>query len=283
MIVIAGSYVSIGALAHGLGFSLPWVVLSTILIWAAPAQVILISALGAGAPPLEAGLAVGLSAVRLLPMVVALLPVLKSRTTRLSHLVLPAHFTAVSMWIETLRLAPGRPREHRIAFANGPDTIVAAMLFLTPMSFLTSALRNARLLSDQAAFVIGVVMGPLLAYGLLSWLGDGMQTYRILFWVALVPAVLSIVVLARVKDQPGVPHQRESLFQTWGTLSLDFKRYLLTSAVFSLAYFSFSFLLLRAHSLGSRRAHGCISATPRRSSRRARSPAGSSWPWRDTS
>jgi MFS family permease len=96
----------------------------------------------------------------------------------------------------------------------------------------------------------GAVLGPLLAYGLLSWLGDGMQTYRILFWVALVPAVLSIVVLARVKDQPGVPHQRESLFQTWGTLSLDFKRYLLTSAVFSLAYFSFSFLLLRAHSLG---------------------------------
>jgi predicted branched-subunit amino acid permease len=187
VIVIAGSYVSIGALAHGLGFSLPWVVLSSVLIWAAPAQVILISALGAGAPPLEAGLAVGLSAVRLLPMVVALLPVLKSRKTRLSDLILPAHLTAVSMWIETLRLAPGRPREHRIAFANGlgaglvvaavvacvvghylaevlPDTIVAAMLFLTPMSFLTSALRNARLLSDQAAFVIGVVMGPLLAY-----------------------------------------------------------------------------------------------------------------------
>jgi predicted branched-subunit amino acid permease len=187
LLVIAGSYVSIGALAHGLGFSLPWVVLSSVLIWAAPAQVILISALGAGAPPLEAGLAVGLSGVRLLPMVVALLPILKSRKTRLAELILPAHFTAVSMWIETLRLAPGRPREHRVAFANGlgtglvvaavvaniagfylaevlPDTIVAAMLFLTPMSFLTSALRNARLLSDQAAFVIGVVMGPLLAY-----------------------------------------------------------------------------------------------------------------------
>jgi predicted branched-subunit amino acid permease len=187
LIVLTGSYVSIGALAHGLGFSLPWVVLSTVLIWAAPAQVILISSLGAGAPPLEAGLAVGLSAVRLLPMVVALLPVLKSRTTRLVDMLLPAHLTAVSMWIETLRLAPGRPREHRVAFANGlgaglvvaavvasivgyhlaevlPDVIVAAMLFLTPMSFLTSALRNARLLSDQAAFVIGVVMGPLLAY-----------------------------------------------------------------------------------------------------------------------
>jgi predicted branched-subunit amino acid permease len=77
LLVLSGTYVSIGALAHGLGFSLLWVVLSTVLIWAAPAQVILVSALGAGASPLEAGLAVGLSAVRLLPMVIALLPVLK--------------------------------------------------------------------------------------------------------------------------------------------------------------------------------------------------------------
>ena len=180
-------YVSIGALPHAIGFPLLWVVLSTVLIWAAPAQVILITTLGAGAPPLEAAVAVGLSSIRLLPMVVALLPVLQSRKTRSAELILPAHFTAVSMWIETLRLAPRLPREHRIAFANGlvaslvaaavvstiagyylagvlPNTLVAAMLFLTPMSFLTSAFRNARLLSDHAAFVIGVVMGPLLAY-----------------------------------------------------------------------------------------------------------------------
>ena len=198
LLVVTGTYISIGGLAHGFDFALLWVVLSTVLIWAAPAQVILITTLGAGAPPLEAAVAVGLSSIRLLPMVVALLPVLQSRKTRAAELILPAHFTAVSMWIETLRLAPGLPREHRIAFANGlgaglviaavistiagyylagvlPNTLVAAMLFLTPMSFLTSAFRNARLLSDHAAFVIGVVMGPLLAYekvGLdLLWIG----------------------------------------------------------------------------------------------------------------
>jgi len=96
----------------------------------------------------------------------------------------------------------------------------------------------------------GAVLGPLVAYGLLSWLGEGLATYQILFWVALVPALLSIVVLAWVRDQPGVPHQRENMFETWGTLSPAFKRYLITSAIFSLAYFSFSFLLLRAHSVG---------------------------------
>jgi MFS family permease len=62
--------------------------------------------------------------------------------------------------------------------------------------------------------------------------------------------VLSIVVLSLIKDQPGVQHQRENMFDTWRTLSPEFKRYLVTAGIFSLAYFSFSFLLLRAHSVG---------------------------------
>lgn len=96
----------------------------------------------------------------------------------------------------------------------------------------------------------GAVVGPLIAYGLLSWLGEKAETFRLLFWVALVPAVLSVVVLALVKEQPGTPHPRESLFGTWATLSPGFKRYLVTAGIFSLAYFSFSFLLLRAYSVG---------------------------------
>lgn len=96
----------------------------------------------------------------------------------------------------------------------------------------------------------GAVLGPLAAYGLLSWLGDVPSTYRILFGVALVPAVLGVLVLGFIEDKPGVPHQRENMFETWQTLSPEFKRYLVPAAIFSLAYFSFSFLLLRAHSVG---------------------------------
>jgi predicted branched-subunit amino acid permease len=187
LIVIVGSYISIGALAHDLGFSMAWTVVSTLLIWAAPAQVIVISALGAGKAPIEAGIAVALTGIRLLPMVVVLLPVLRAARTRGYALILSAHFTTVSFWIESLRLAPTLPRENRIAFANGigaglvaaasvatvagyylasvlPHAIVAAMLFLTPVSFLTSTIRGARLLSDKAACVVGVAMAPLLAW-----------------------------------------------------------------------------------------------------------------------
>lgn len=200
LIVLVGSYISIGALAHDLGFSMSWTVVSTLFVWAAPAQVILFTALGAGTAPLEAGIAVTLSGIRLLPMVVVLLPVLRAAKTRAGALILPAHFTSVSFWIESLRLAPALPRENRIAFANGlgaglvaaaivatvtgfylagvlPKALVAAMLFLTPISFLTATIRSARLLSDRAAFVIGVVMAPLLA-----WAQVGLD----LLWTGLV-------------------------------------------------------------------------------------------------
>jgi len=96
----------------------------------------------------------------------------------------------------------------------------------------------------------GAVLGPLAAYGLLAWLGEGIRTYQILFAIALVPALLAVVVLSRIKDQPAMPHQRANMFETWHMLNPQFKRYLATSAIFSLAYFSFSFLLLRAHSVG---------------------------------
>jgi predicted branched-subunit amino acid permease len=68
--VLFGTYIGVGALAYDLNFSLLWVSASTLLVWAAPAQVILISTLGGGAQLIEVAIAVGLSGVRLLPMVV---------------------------------------------------------------------------------------------------------------------------------------------------------------------------------------------------------------------
>jgi MFS family permease len=96
----------------------------------------------------------------------------------------------------------------------------------------------------------GAVLGPLGAYGLLAWLGDGASTYRILFWVAVVPAVLSVIVLGMIADQPAAARRRENMVETWQTLSPHFKRYLVAAGIFSLAYFSFGFLLLRAQSVG---------------------------------
>jgi predicted branched-subunit amino acid permease len=186
-LVLAGTYVGIGALAHEFGFASWWLALSTVLVWAAPAQVILISTLGAGAALIEVAIAVTLSAIRLFPMVVALLPLLRGEGTRLRHLLLPTHFTAISMWVESLRILPTLPRERRVAFCNGlsvgylgtavafgfvgyylaaglPTLLAGTLLFLTPMSFLISTARNARMMVDRLALVLGLLIGPLLTY-----------------------------------------------------------------------------------------------------------------------
>ena len=96
----------------------------------------------------------------------------------------------------------------------------------------------------------GAVLGPLVAYGLLTWLGESPGTYRVLFWAAFVPAVLNVVLLSMMRDQPGAPHPRESVPRNWAELSPGFKRLLVPTGTFALAYFSLGFLLLHAHNLG---------------------------------
>jgi len=96
----------------------------------------------------------------------------------------------------------------------------------------------------------GAILGPLIAYFLLLLLGQSMSTFHIIFIVAIIAAIASAVVLARMKERAGIPHERENIFKAWKTLSLKFKLYLIPSGIFSLAYFSFGFLLLRSYTLG---------------------------------
>jgi hypothetical protein len=79
------------------------------------------------------------------------------------------------------------PVERRIPFCNGlaagymmsamiatvagyylaarlPVLFTAALLFLTPMSFLVSIARNSNLLVDRLALLLGLVIGPILAF-----------------------------------------------------------------------------------------------------------------------
>jgi predicted branched-subunit amino acid permease len=185
-LVLFGTFVGIGAFAHDSGYTLAWVLASTLLVWAGPAQVILISTAHAGATLLESALAVTLSAIRLLPMVVSVLPMLRTPRTRLHHLALPAHLVAVTVWVESFRLLPRVPRERRIAFVNGlggglvllssaataigyglaaslPPLLAAAILALTPLTFLLSTARNAQRLVDKLALALGLALYPLVS------------------------------------------------------------------------------------------------------------------------
>lgn len=207
-LVLMGTYIGMGALAHDVGLPSLWLAVSTVVVWAAPAQLIMISAIGTGGSLFEVALAVTLSATRLFPMVVALLPLLRVPGTRIWNMLLPTHFTAISMWVESLRLLPNVAREHRIAFCNGlstgymgtavvfgfvgyylaaglPPLLAGVLLFLTPMSFFLSTVNNARMMVDKLALGLGLVLGPLLAY----W-----QVQLDLLWTGIIGGTIAYAV-----------------------------------------------------------------------------------------
>jgi predicted branched-subunit amino acid permease len=185
-LVLFATYLGIGALAHDTHFSLAWALACTLFVWAGPAQIILISTLGSGATVLQAAIAVTVSAIRLFPMVVSVLPMMRTPQTKRRHLILVAHLTAVTLWVECFRFLPRVPRERRIAFIHGlggglvgvsfvattigyglaanlSQLFAAAILMLTPLAFLFSTARNCRELSDVVALILGLALFPLAA------------------------------------------------------------------------------------------------------------------------
>jgi predicted branched-subunit amino acid permease len=210
-LVLFATYLGIGALAHDTHFSLGWVLASTLLIWAGPAQIILISTLGSGATVVQAAVAVTVSAIRLFPMVVSVLPMLRTPQTKRRHLVFATHFIAVTIWVECYRLLPKVPRERRITFVHGlgcglltvcmiattlgyllaanlPPLFAAAILMLTPLAFLLSTAQNCKQLSDILALVLGLALYPvvsLLHTGvdiLISGISAGTIAYGVHWW-----------------------------------------------------------------------------------------------------
>jgi predicted branched-subunit amino acid permease len=183
-LVLFATYLGIGALAHDSHFSLAWALASTAFVWAGPAQIILISTLGSGATIAQAAIAVTVSAIRLFPMVVSVMPLVRAPQTRRRHLILVAHLTAVTLWVECFRFLPHVPRQRRIAFIHGlggglvsvclvattigyglaanlSQLFAAGILMLTPLAFLFSTARNCRELADVVALVMGLLLFPL--------------------------------------------------------------------------------------------------------------------------
>lgn len=96
----------------------------------------------------------------------------------------------------------------------------------------------------------GAVLGPLIAYAILFYLGQSTGTFKLLFIIALIPAIISVLILAAIKEKTAKPVKKENIFKSYKTLSKEFKHYLYTAGIFSLAYFSFGFLLLKAYLVG---------------------------------
>lgn len=99
----------------------------------------------------------------------------------------------------------------------------------------------------------GAVVGPILAAGLLYWLGDGPSALRTVFALAAIPgaaAVLALVLFLREPPRAPPPPRVAAAVRAEVRLPPDLARLLVIVFVFSLGNSSDAFLLLRANDVG---------------------------------
>lgn len=93
----------------------------------------------------------------------------------------------------------------------------------------------------------GAVVGPLIAWALLSWVT---QDFRVLFWIAAAPMVAAVLVLALGTREKLEPVAKPATPPSRFTVERRFQAYLALLFLFTLGNSSDAFLLLRAQSLG---------------------------------
>ncbi len=209
--MLFASSLGYGAFARACGLSFGQTMFLPLMLQALPAQLVLADHAARDASLAAAAIAVALTAVRLMPMTVVLMPLLKGHGAGRWLELLTVHFVGVTQWLEGLRRLPHVPVRLRLAHYLGigvsvstgtlggtalgylltdavPQWLVAALLFMTPLYFLLSLIEtSSRARSDRIALVLGVIGGPLaylvapdfdllitgLSAGTLGWLFGG--------------------------------------------------------------------------------------------------------------
>lgn len=150
-------------------------------------------------------------------------------------LALTVHWVFVARFMDRIgKGIRGAPRDALIADLTPPE------------------MRGAAFGLRQSLDTVGAFLGPLLAIGLMVlWAGD----FRAVFWFALAPAVLSVLILVFGVQEPRAAgaHSRPASPVTWQSLSEFGSAYwwiVAAGGVFTLARFSEAFLILRAQQLG---------------------------------
>jgi predicted branched-subunit amino acid permease len=183
-IILSTAFVGFGALTNQIGLSLLDTVFISVFMFALPGQVVLVDEIARGASVFTAAIAVAATGVRLLPMTVVMLPVIRDRNGPKWLELAVAYYVAVTVWVESMRRAPHIPRPLRSAYCLGicallvfvsgagaivgyllasevPPLLAAALLFMTPLYFLLSMLVSARTMVSLAPILLGLVLGPI--------------------------------------------------------------------------------------------------------------------------
>lgn len=182
-VILIMSFVGFGGLTSEAGLTTAQAMTLAVTTWALPSAVVVVGAIINDVPFFATVFAVVLASVRLMPMTMSLVPVLRAENTKTWHLVMASNFVAITAWVYAMNRLPSMPREGRLPFFLGlggslafvnmmvtglahmltttlPPVAAAALLFLTPIYFLVSMSQAARLKAEYLAIVLGLVLGP---------------------------------------------------------------------------------------------------------------------------
>ena len=124
------------------------------------------------------------------------------------------------------------------------------MLVSGEVDITPSEIRGAAFGLRQALDTVGAFLGPLIAIGLMVLLHD---RFRSVFWVAVIPAALAVLVLALFVREPGHVAHRTSqpvVRAAIGALGARYWWLVAVAGLFTLARFSEAFLILKASAAG---------------------------------
>jgi len=183
-LILTAAFVGYAGLARETGLSLAETLVMTGFVWALPSIVVLTGGMATGMGLVPAAIAVALASVRLMPMTMALMPLVKvPGKTPTWKLLLASHFVAVTAWVYAMKNLPDMPRDGRLPFFIGfggsviifvftmtgisymlvdhmPPIVAGALFLLTPIYFLCSLWGAARMNADKAAMIAGLALGP---------------------------------------------------------------------------------------------------------------------------
>jgi predicted branched-subunit amino acid permease len=184
-IVIGASFVGFGALVHQTGLSIWHALFSTATGWAQPGQVALFELYGLGASILVISAAVTLTSVRLLPMAVTFMPLVRSPGTPRWLYYLAANWVAVTTWAFAMRDCPRLPAAQRLPYFMGfactlwgvtlattacgfalagavPLPVTLGLVFINPIYFMLMTAADVRSRARVLAVLLGAAGGPAL-------------------------------------------------------------------------------------------------------------------------
>lgn len=207
-LILMATGAGFGALAHDGGVQFGHTAFMSLVLYATPAQVVLVDQLARGSSLLGGAFAITLTAIRLLPMMVTLMPYLRAPGVPRWQYVLAAHFIAITGWTEAFRRLPQLPERLRLPHFLGlgsalmawltlgtmtgyvlagvvPPLLTSALLFMTPLYFTMSLVLGAKHAIDWAALMAGLVIEPIcyLAAPGFDLLLTGLIGGTIAFWI----------------------------------------------------------------------------------------------------